>query len=165
MGVPKDAAIEAIGTFSGVKRRLELLSKGHEIKVYDDFAHHPTSIKVTLETLRLAYPDKKIIGVFEPRSNTMVTSIFQKALPASFSSADVAIISGIHRPEKVKEDARFNPENLRSKLEINGKEAYSFKNPSEILEFLKSFVKKDDVLVFMSNGDFGGIVQKFVSKA
>ncbi|MBU1626617.1 UDP-N-acetylmuramate:L-alanyl-gamma-D-glutamyl-meso-diaminopimelate ligase [bacterium] len=164
MNVPKDDAIDAVATFPGVKRRLELLSKSEDIRIYDDFAHHPTSIKVTLETLRLAYPDKRIIGIFEPRSNTMVTSIFQNTLPSSFSPADVVIISGIHRPEKVKEVAKFNPESLRSELEKKGKEAYSFKIPAEILNFLEDFVRKDDVLVFMSNGDFGGIIYKFVKK-
>lgn len=162
LGIEEEAAIKALNTYIGVKRRLELILDDKSIKVYDDFAHHPTSIKVTLEALRLAYPDRRIIAIFEPRSNTMVTNIFEKELPSSFDSADIILISGIHRPDNVKKENRLNPEFLCNQLNKNGKSTHYMKNHDNIPELLEELVKTDDVLVFMSNGDFGGIAGKFV---
>ena len=164
MGVPEYDAIRALNNFTGVKRRLELVVNTNWIKVYNDFAHHPTSIKVTLEALRLAYPEDRIIAIIEPRSNTMVTNRFEKALPSSFTAADAIIISGIHRSEKTGEETRLNIEAVCREIRKTGKKAYNFDRPEEIINFLEGLVNENDVLVFMSNGDFGGIVDKFTNK-
>src|SRR6185503_12331055 len=87
-GVPVDAGLRALGTFGGVKRRMELRGRVDDIALYDDFAHHPTAIATTLEGLRRSEPRGRILAVLEPRSNTMKLGTMKAALPASLALAD-----------------------------------------------------------------------------
>ena len=70
-GVAIDDSIEALKSFKGVMRRLELISESSNIRVYDDFAHHPTAIEFSVRAIRKKYPDKNILGIVELGSNTM----------------------------------------------------------------------------------------------
>src|SRR5206468_3012914 len=88
VGVPPARAMEALGRFSGVRRRLQLRGQSGGVTVYDDFAHHPTAIEVTLQGLRERVGQGRILAVLEPRSNTMKRGVMKDALPASLAQAD-----------------------------------------------------------------------------
>jgi len=88
VGVAPAQAMEALGRFSGVRRRLQLSGQSGGVTVYDDFAHHPTAIEVTLQGLRERVGQGRILAVLEPRSNTMKRGVMKDALPASLAAAD-----------------------------------------------------------------------------
>jgi UDP-N-acetylmuramate: L-alanyl-gamma-D-glutamyl-meso-diaminopimelate ligase len=90
IGIPAAKSIKALTTFKGVKRRLEKIGEFKDnIKIYDDFAHHPSAIKSTLDGMRQVLKEGRIIVVFEPRSNTMKLGEMKKELQDSLSSADI----------------------------------------------------------------------------
>ena len=91
-GVSIDDSIKSLKTFKGVLRRLELVAETTKIKVYDDFAHHPTAIDFSTRAIRRKYPDKKILGIVELGSNTMSSGHHKEHLINSFSSLDETIL-------------------------------------------------------------------------
>jgi UDP-N-acetylmuramate: L-alanyl-gamma-D-glutamyl-meso-diaminopimelate ligase len=142
---PKDA-IAALGEFKNVKRRMEVLAKIDGITIYDDFAHHPTAIKTTLEGLRKQVGSERIIAIVEPRSNTMRMGIHTDSLAKSLVEADQAIL--------------FQPENLG--WDLSGLKNYAgnieiCKTLDDIIAKLKLEARYGGHFVLMSNGSFGGI--------
>jgi UDP-N-acetylmuramate: L-alanyl-gamma-D-glutamyl-meso-diaminopimelate ligase len=142
---PKDA-IAALGEFKNVKRRMEVLAKIDGVTIYDDFAHHPTAIKTTLEGLRKQVGSERIIAIVEPRSNTMRMGIHTESLAKSLVEADQAIL--------------FQPENLG--WDLSGLKNYAgnieiCKTLDEIIAKLKLEARYGGHFVLMSNGSFGGI--------
>ncbi|MGH8745143.1 MAG: UDP-N-acetylmuramate:L-alanyl-gamma-D-glutamyl-meso-diaminopimelate ligase, partial [Burkholderiales bacterium] len=95
-GVAPSEAIAALCNFTGVKRRMELLGEARGVKVYDDFAHHPTAIRATLEGLRQLIGAARIVAVLEPRSNTMKLGVMKDALASSLAAADTAYVYDAH---------------------------------------------------------------------
>ncbi|NBV75909.1 MAG: UDP-N-acetylmuramate:L-alanyl-gamma-D-glutamyl-meso-diaminopimelate ligase, partial [Methylococcaceae bacterium] len=92
VGIAPEAALEALQSFQNVKRRMELIVSRNGISVYDDFAHHPTAIKTTLDGLRQQVGQEKILAVVEPRSNTMRLGVHTESLAQSLAQADEAIV-------------------------------------------------------------------------
>jgi len=152
VGVPVAASLEALAQFRNVKRRLELVGEARGVKVYDDFAHHPTAIRVTLSALR-AQGQGRILAVLEPRSNTMRLGTMAVALTDSLRGADHSYVYA--RPD-LKWDAQAVLGGLGDLL-----------TASDAVEPLVADIARaarpgDRVLV-MSNGDFGGIHQKLLA--
>jgi UDP-N-acetylmuramate: L-alanyl-gamma-D-glutamyl-meso-diaminopimelate ligase len=87
-GVPVDVGLKALAGFQGVRRRLEIRGEVRGVTVIDDFAHHPTAIRVTIEGLRQRVGRARILAVLEPRSNTMKLGTMKSQLPASLADAD-----------------------------------------------------------------------------
>jgi UDP-N-acetylmuramate: L-alanyl-gamma-D-glutamyl-meso-diaminopimelate ligase len=158
-GVSYSNIQQAFGSFKNVKRRLELKGEYSGIKIYDDFAHHPTAIAGTLKAIRAKYPDHRIIAIFEPRSNTTRRNIFQKELAECFNEADVVFISQIARLHLLSEDERLDPEKVMADIRQKGKDAYYLENAEKISEKVASIARQDDIIIVMSNGAFGGIHQ------
>lgn len=151
-GVPTQHAIEALATFKNTRRRMEVRGVINDITVYDDFAHHPTAIKSTLEGLRARVNNDRIIAILEPRSNTMRLGIHKDTLAPSLKSADEVLI--------------FSPANLS--WDINqvstqlGKEARVFDDIDAIVDHVCKIVQKGDHILIMSNGAFGGLHDKLL---
>ena len=101
-----------MATYRGVKRRLEAVFSGGGVTLYDDFAHHPTAIRLDLETLRAKHPGARIRALFEPRSNTLRRAIFQEALAAAFAAADEVIVGAVHRAAQLDDADRLDPQRL-----------------------------------------------------
>ncbi|MBS1902077.1 MAG: UDP-N-acetylmuramate:L-alanyl-gamma-D-glutamyl-meso-diaminopimelate ligase [Bacteroidetes bacterium] len=155
--IPYDEIAVAFSTFENVKRRLEFKGEFGGVKVYDDFAHHPTAIRETLKAFRNKYPTERIIAVFEPRSNTTRRNIFQKELAECFADANVVFISQIARLHLLSESERLNPEQVMSDLRTAGKEAYYLPDADTISTKVAEVAKGGNVVIVMSNGGFGGI--------
>ena len=151
-GVPVKVAIEGLQSFENVKRRMELRGTVKGIKVFDDFAHHPTAIQTTLEGLRAQQGAHRIIAVVEPRSNTMRMGIHAEELPESLGNADQVFL---YAPADLGWDAGAVMKPLVEKCRI-------MDNTADIVDALKESAKPGDALVVMSNGGFENIHQRIL---
>ena len=154
----------AFDTFLGVRRRLEVRGVADGVTVIDDFAHHPTAIRVTLEALRLKYPRQRLWAVFEPRSNTTRRRVFQNDLPAAFGAADCVLIAQVARLEQLPAEERLDPEKLVTDLRAAGKQALHLPEVESIVAHLARETEGGDVVVILSNGGFGGIHEKLLDR-
>ena len=152
VGVPAQHAIDALGEFKGIKRRMQLRGEVNNIRVYDDFAHHPTAIKTTLAGLRANVGDKKIIAILEPRSNTMRMGIHQGALAASLAVADQVML---YQPD----DVDWEMEGVLTEL---GDKARLYRDIDQLVEEAVKTAVSGDQLLVMSNGGFAGIHDKLL---
>jgi len=161
------AAEIALGlkSFLGVERRQELVGEVNGITIIDDFAHHPTAVTVTIEAVRLRYPNRKLWAVFEPRSNTCRRRIFQKPLANALSRADWAVIGPVHtKPQDpLAAEDLFSPAELVADLETMGRGAHTGQSVDEICDFLTDACRPEDVVLIMSNGSFGGLPRKLLA--
>ena len=120
----------ALESFQGVKRRLETVGDYRGITVLDDFAHHPTAVAATLAAVRQGYPKRRLVAVFEPRTNTSRRSIFQEATPRPLDDADLIIVREPPDLWKAPEDDRFSSARLAADLAARGKRAFVFPTPT-----------------------------------
>jgi UDP-N-acetylmuramate: L-alanyl-gamma-D-glutamyl-meso-diaminopimelate ligase len=152
VGVPIKHAIDALAEFKGIKRRMQLRGEVNNIRVYDDFAHHPTAIKTTLAGLRANVGDKKIIAILEPRSNTMRMGVHQGVLAESLAVADQVIL---YQPDDVDWE-------MQSLLVELGDNASLYRDIDLLVVDLVKGANWGDQLLVMSNGGFGGIHDKLL---
>jgi UDP-N-acetylmuramate: L-alanyl-gamma-D-glutamyl-meso-diaminopimelate ligase len=152
-GVPADEAIGALGSFSGVKRRMEVRGRARGVTVYDDFAHHPTAIRATLDGLRQRVGAARIIAVLEPRSNTMKLGVMKDALAASLAPADAAYVY----------DARLGWDAAEA-LRPLGARARCAGELDELLALIARDAHPGDHVVIMSNGGFGGLHARLLER-
>jgi len=151
-GVEPAASLEALANFGGVKRRMELKGSPAGIAVYDDFAHHPTAIRTTLEGLRQRGEGGRILAVFDPRSNTLKKGVMKDALPPSFAAADRVYIhcAGLEWDAQ----AVFAPLGDRTRCEAS---------VDALVAAIAAEAKPGDRILVMSNGGFGGIHGKLLA--
>jgi UDP-N-acetylmuramate: L-alanyl-gamma-D-glutamyl-meso-diaminopimelate ligase len=161
--LPQEKVLSALKTFEGVKRRQEIIGKPHGITLIEDFAHHPTAVDVSIESIKDRYKNKKVVALFEPRSATSRRNIFQKDYVNAFKKADITILADVFNAGTLKEEERLSTQTIVSELKKNGKDAYGFATTDEIVACVKQKTQPGDVVVIMSNGSFGGIYQKLLS--
>jgi UDP-N-acetylmuramate: L-alanyl-gamma-D-glutamyl-meso-diaminopimelate ligase len=163
-GVPWEILQEGVRTFAGVKRRMEVIGVVKEVTIIDDFAHHPTAVRETIRGLRCKYPEQRLVVVFEPRSNTTRRKIFQNEFVEAFRGASRVLLAPVARASELSVSERLDPEALSQTLMNAGIESYALSSYEYLLEFLMRNAEMDDVIVFMSNGDFGGLHHKLLEK-
>lgn len=157
-GASPEGICQALTTFAGVQRRLELKFTDGRRWLYDDFAHHPTAIRATLESLRNRHKGVPIIAAFEPRSNTMVRRHFQKELADALILADYIALGKVHRPEKIPLEERLNSRQVIEKIQANGKPAFHDEDVEALAAWIIDHTPDHAVIVVMSNGAFSGLV-------
>ena len=162
-GFSPSAVREALAAFRGVKRRLELRGVARGVSVYDDFAHHPTAVRVTLEAVRRAAPAGRVVAVFEPRSYTSRTKVFQDDFAQAFGAADLVVVAAAHLPEKVPPAQRLSEKELVEGIAAHGRAAEFVATVPAIVERVASWVREGDRVVVLSNGGFGGIHEKLLA--
>lgn len=145
--------------FRGVRRRLELV-KSSPFALYDDFAHHPTEVRSTLQAVKTRFPHRRLIAVFEPRSATARRNIHQKEYVNAFDLADLIILSEPFRSTELNEKERLSVQELSDELRKKQKEVHSCVNSLDIIKHLTQQLRVDDIVVVMSNGDFDKIQSK-----
>jgi UDP-N-acetylmuramate: L-alanyl-gamma-D-glutamyl-meso-diaminopimelate ligase len=165
-GVEPERAREGLAAFRGVKRRLEVRGRARGVVVYDDFAHHPTAVRETLRALRasLAADPRpgRLVAVFEPRSYTSRTRVFQEEFARAFQDADRVVVAAAHLPAKVPEGHRLSETELVGAIAELGKDARFIASVDEIVRRLGSELREGDQVVILSNGGFGGIHEKLL---
>jgi len=152
-GVPVATSLAALAVFRGIKRRLELRGSVNGVAVYDDFAHHPTAIAVTLDGMRRAVGKARILAVIEPRSNTMKLGTMSAQLPASLALADHAYCYAANLGWDVA-----------GALAPMGTRATVATDLDALVDAIARDARAGDHIVIMSNGGFGGIHDKLLAR-
>ena len=152
-GVPAHVGVAALGRFENVKRRMELRGEVRGIRVYDDFAHHPTAIELTLQGLRAQVGAARILAILEPRSNTMRRGIHAARLPAALSAAD-------HTWVYAPDDLDWNAVSVLSPL---GAKVTVVSDVQEIIDGVSAVAGGGDQVLIMSNGGFAAIHERLLA--
>ncbi|MFN3566753.1 MAG: UDP-N-acetylmuramate:L-alanyl-gamma-D-glutamyl-meso-diaminopimelate ligase [Burkholderiaceae bacterium] len=155
-GVAPQTAIEALARFKGVKRRLEVRGECDGVTVYDDFAHHPTAIELTIAGLRRRVGAQRILAVIEPRSNTMKLGAMNALLPASLREADRVYCYGAREG---KGALGWDPAQVLAAL---GARAQTFDRVDALVAAVVAEARRGDHVLVMSNGAFGGVHGKLL---
>src|SRR6185503_2228083 len=152
-GVPPEQGIAALSAFSGVRRRMQVRGEAGGVTVYDDFAHHPTAIRTTLEGLRRRVGRARILAVLEPRSNTMKRGILKDELPASLADADRTFVytAGLG----------WDAGAVFARM---GERAACLDDLERLVGAVSAEARPGDHVLVMSNGGFGGIHEKLLDR-
>jgi UDP-N-acetylmuramate: L-alanyl-gamma-D-glutamyl-meso-diaminopimelate ligase len=167
LGVPTGDAVAALARFRGVKRRLEVRGEAHGVTVLDDFAHHPTAVAASIDAARARFPNRRLIAVFEPRTNTSRRRIFQQRYAEVFDGADRVVVRVV--PDAPIYSAtgevteRFSARELAGALAARGTNAVAIDGVDAIVTHVATESRAGDVVLVMSNGDFGGIWEKLLA--
>jgi UDP-N-acetylmuramate: L-alanyl-gamma-D-glutamyl-meso-diaminopimelate ligase len=160
--------VPALRGFRGVRRRQEVRGEARGVTVIDDFAHHPTAVRETIAAVRARFPGRRLVAVFEPRSNTSRRAVFQQAYAEALAGADRALVAEV--PDAPIYSAtgevteRLSAARLARDLRERGREAEAFPGVPEILEALVSGLAPGDVVLVMSNGDFGNLWERLLER-
>jgi UDP-N-acetylmuramate: L-alanyl-gamma-D-glutamyl-meso-diaminopimelate ligase len=167
LGVPLEESVPALARFGGVKRRQEVRGEERGVLVLDDFAHHPTAVAGTLDAVRAKHPDRRIVAVFEPRTNTSRRKIFQERYAGAFDGADRVIVA--IQPDAPIYSATgevtefFSSEQLADDLRARGIAAEALEGVDAIVSRLVATCDPGDVVVVMSNGGFDDIWERLLA--
>jgi UDP-N-acetylmuramate: L-alanyl-gamma-D-glutamyl-meso-diaminopimelate ligase len=152
VGVPPGQAVAALGEFRGIKRRLESRGTARGVTVFDDFAHHPTAIALTVEGLRRREPAGRILAVLEPRSNTMKLGVMKSQLPASLAQADRVYCYAAN----LGWDAVEALAPIAAKTQVHD-------DLAALVRAVAAEARPGDHVLVMSNGGFGGVHEKLLA--
>ena len=164
LGVGKPDIAYALEHFKGVRRRQEIRGVKNDIVVIDDFAHHPTAVKATLEGVKSFYGAQRLIAVFEPRTNSSRRNVFQSHYSESFDAADLVCIRQPSLLDKIPKDQRFSSKDLVRDLKNRDVDAYYFPDTDAIIDYLVQCARPRDVVLIMSNGGFDNIHQRLLDQ-
>jgi UDP-N-acetylmuramate: L-alanyl-gamma-D-glutamyl-meso-diaminopimelate ligase len=162
--IEAETIAKALATFRSVKRRMDVKGEVGGVLVVDDFAHHPTAVKATIEAARGRWPGRRLWAILEPRSNSMRRKVFQEALPKALALGDRVILGGVFRAQQLGGENRLDPESVAESVRALGKDAHVFPSSEAIAEHLAAEAKAGDLLLIMSNGSFDGLCEKLLKK-
>lgn len=160
-GAPLRALGQALDSFVGVKRRQELRGTPGGVRVYDDFAHHPTAVQETLRALRGRHKEGRLIAVFEPRSATACRNLHQEAYATAFESADVVFLAPLGRSGLLESEA-LDVARLANDLRVRGQVAEGPLLFDVMIERICQLARPGDSIAVLSNGSFGGIFERLL---
>lgn len=155
-GLTHQQIADGFKSFLGVRRRLEERGTKNGLKVVDDFAHHPSAVLETIKAARQKYPNNKICAIFEARSATSCMPVFESRYSQAFLGADVVLLAPLGR-QKNGDQEQMDTKKIAQVLRDQGISAQAFENYEALSEYLNT-IGPDHVLLFMSNGDFKGMI-------
>ncbi len=161
-GVSMEALSKGVNTFQGVKRRQELIYSRGPIKIYEDFAHHPTAIRYFLETMKRHFPNARLWAVYEPRSATSRRNTFQDELPGAFAPADRVFIKTPFRIDGIPEGERIDIVRVIDMINRDAVKGELCGTVDEIIGRLSGAIDpgEENIIALLSNGGFDGIYGK-----
>ena len=162
LGLDLERLRQGLAAFSGVKRRLELVGEVGGVRVYDDFAHHPTAVEETLKAVRRSAPGKRVWAIFEPRSASSCRRVFQDDFARAFAGADEVVVASVFRSSLPPEE-RLSESKLVDDLTAAHVRARHLPDVDTIVQAVTSEAADGDLIVVMSNGGFGGIHRKLLA--
>ncbi|MDH3629444.1 MAG: UDP-N-acetylmuramate:L-alanyl-gamma-D-glutamyl-meso-diaminopimelate ligase [Acidobacteriota bacterium] len=162
LGVDGVTVASGLASFTGVRRRLEQRGESDGIRVFDDFAHHPTAIEETLTAVRRQHPDGRVWAVVEPRSWSLRRNVFQQRLVGAFDAADRVLLAPVFRADQIDETERLDTARLVSDLAARGVSATATHDIATIVETVGREARTGDVVVVMSNGGFENIHERLL---
>lgn len=160
LGLEAGKILRGMETFRGVKRRQEVRGEFRGVLVIDDFAHHPTAVRETLRALKLKYPKRRLVTVFEPRSATSRRKVFQSQYAEAFQEADQIYLSQPYDQTRISKDDQFSSEMLVQDLVAFGKRAELMPSVAEGIAVVAKNARSGDLIAVLSNGGFEGFVTK-----
>jgi len=163
-GISVEALQKSLESFRSVRRRLDVKGEHQGILVVDDFAHHPTAVRATIEAARGRWPGRRLWAILEPRSNSMRRKVFQDSLPQALALADRVALGGVFRAQQLGDENRLSPESVAASVRGLGKDAQVVGGGDAMAEFLAANAKPNDLLLIMSNGSFDGLCEKLLAK-
>jgi UDP-N-acetylmuramate: L-alanyl-gamma-D-glutamyl-meso-diaminopimelate ligase len=163
IGADRDGVLRGLATFRSVRRRMEVRGEEAGVTVIDDFAHHPTAVRETIQAVRQRYAGRPVVAIFEPRSYTAQLREFQQAYGDAFAGADRVVLAGLFHPERYTAQTALDPQALVQRWRGEGKPADYVPDADEIVRRLVPDLKGGEVLLVMSNGGFGGIHGKLLN--
>lgn len=161
-GLDSAEVVRHLETFPGMERRQQILFDG-DILFIDDFAHHPTAVLETLKSLRLKYPGRRLVALFEPRSSSSRKKFFEKGYADALTQADVAFVCAPALRDNDDPDDFVAIDSIVKNLRAQGKIAEGFTDTENLFSILPQIFKEGDVVVAMSNASFDGIQEKIVA--
>ncbi|HVS87189.1 MAG TPA: UDP-N-acetylmuramate:L-alanyl-gamma-D-glutamyl-meso-diaminopimelate ligase [Candidatus Acidoferrum sp.] len=163
-GIGTEAIAEALTTFRSVKRRMDVRGEVNGVLVVDDFAHHPTAVRATIEAARGRWPGRRLWAILEPRSNSMRRKVFEESLPKALAQADRVVLGGVFRAQQLGDENRLDPESVVESVRRLGRDAHVFPSADRIADYLAGEIKAGDLLLVMSNGSFDGLCEKLLKR-
>jgi UDP-N-acetylmuramate: L-alanyl-gamma-D-glutamyl-meso-diaminopimelate ligase len=164
LGLDENIIQQTLSSFKSVRRRQEVRGEPGGITVIDDYAHHPTAVKATLEALRPFYGGRRLWAIFEPRTNSSRRRVFQHRYPTAFDDADLVLIKEPPGMESIAPDERLSARQLVTDIAARGVEAHYFPDVQGMLAFILSKVESEDVLLVMSTGSFDNLIEKLLEQ-
>jgi UDP-N-acetylmuramate: L-alanyl-gamma-D-glutamyl-meso-diaminopimelate ligase len=163
-GICVESLQKSLASFRSVRRRLDVKGEHHGVVVVDDFAHHPTAVRATIEAARGRWPNRRLWAILEPRSNSMRRRVFQETLPQALALADRVALGGVFRAQQLGDENRLDPETVAESVRALGKYAKVVSGGEAMAEFLAANAKPNDLLLIMSNGSFDGLCEKLLKR-
>ncbi|MFP4497328.1 MAG: UDP-N-acetylmuramate--L-alanine ligase [Vulcanimicrobiota bacterium] len=162
-GIEPGIIQDGFNTFRGIKRRQEIIFEINNTIIIDDFAHHPTKVRETVKAVKARFKERKLICIYEPRTNTSRRNFFQEQYPESFPGADQVIVAGVYNSSQIAPDELMNPDKLANDIKTRGIDACHISQVDEIISFINQKIKGGEIILIMSNGGFGNIYKKLPS--
>lgn len=161
-GYPMKEINKAFKSFKGIARRQQVRGVEKGIRIIDDFAHHPTAVKLTLDGLKKRYSSGKLLVAFDPRTNTSSRNIFQKEFAESFKAADMVWIGDPSRMDRIAPELRMDVEKLARDIETAGQSGKHISDVDEMARDIAKMAKSGDTIAVLSNGSFSGLHEKLL---
>lgn len=163
-GCDPDDLRRAVRRFRGVKRRQDVLGVAQGVRVVEDFAHHPTAVRLTLNALRRRWPEKSLRVAFDPRSATSRRDVFFEAFSKAFDHASAVYVGPLHAPEKVPADQRLDTHALAEAITHRGVAARAFDSHEALGEAVLEESVPGDTVLFLTCGSFGGLPREVLRR-
>jgi len=163
-GVSPQKAMQSLQSFAGVRRRQEILGEEAGVLVIDDFAHHPTEVRATCSGVKARFPQRRLVAIFEPRTNTSKRAFFQQLYASAFLDAHLVVLREPRDVEAIAFRDRFNSELLATTLRAQGKEAWALQDTDKLIDFLLERLVPGDVALIMSNGNFDNLNARLLDR-
>jgi UDP-N-acetylmuramate: L-alanyl-gamma-D-glutamyl-meso-diaminopimelate ligase len=163
LGVEQEKIDAGLSNFQGVKRRQEIRLKNNSVTLIEDFAHHPTAVRLTLEAIKESYPGHRIVCLFEPRSNSSRRKVFEDDYIQSFLPADLILLKSVTARHNDAGIELIDIASMSNEISKLNKVCYSFSDVEEGLNLVANNFQSNDVVVVMSNGSFDGIIEKLIN--
>jgi UDP-N-acetylmuramate: L-alanyl-gamma-D-glutamyl-meso-diaminopimelate ligase len=164
-GLGADEIARGLESFRGVVRRQELLGEARGVAVVDDFAHHPTAIRVTLAAVAERFAGRRVLAAFEPRSNTARRNVFQAEFAAAFDRAARVYLAPVYFKDNdpIPADGRLSVEDLAAEIGRRGSAAFVCASTDDILARMLADARPGDVALIMSNGPFDNLKERLLA--
>lgn len=159
-GIAPEELKKVLATFKGMKRRQEIVAEERGITIIDDFAHHPTAVRETISAIRGKFPGRRLVALFEPRSNTSRRKLFEDDYGKAFAGAELVFISTPALRPGDDPQVFIDPDRVVSAIRGQKIEAYAVKDARELLVRALPLLMSGDVALIMSNGSFDGLPEK-----
>lgn len=155
---------KAVATFKGMKRRQEIIAEVNGATIIDDFAHHPTAVNVTVAGIKTKYPKKRLIAIFEPSTRSSRKKIFEEEYIKAFDTADFVCIQMPKLGNGEITEECINLDYITSEISKRGPQVQSYNKTEELLDDIVPNIKKGDVVLVMSHGEFDKIREKLIKR-